>query len=296
MENFELCLIRTSFVSKFYKSWLIFYRLGLCNHDVRNKIIHESFCPWKTEEAGNHWNYLKMFGNCQAGEMGDLEEGQRELFGMFEFWKKTTLLADEFEVFQTSSMGLGVRVIEQASQSSVRFRPLSLYALHGFLEVIPQTLFEELRSFGHSSLYKSYDRNTRKWIFSILFGPLSLANSESGNSIGFCGMDSQLRTLVWRLTYLHGFMLSEDSNSATLIDAFQCEYYDEELQDVITSEVKPKRLKYGAVVPLRIDQGNALARRRSFFLRIIMRYNKPEDEVNIVYEPGQEIFIDYDYV
>ena len=62
MENFELCLIRTSFVSKFYKSWLIFYILGLCNHDERNKIMLKSFYPWKSEEAGgNNWNYLNSF-------------------------------------------------------------------------------------------------------------------------------------------------------------------------------------------------------------------------------------------
>jgi hypothetical protein len=115
---------------------------------------------------------------------------------MFEFWKKATLLAEKFEVCNTSSMGLGVRVLEQASQSKVFFRPLSLHALHGFLEVILRSLFEEMRSFGHSSLYKFYDRTTRKWVFSILFGPLSLVNSKFGNSIGFCGMDTQLRTMV----------------------------------------------------------------------------------------------------
>ena len=138
--------------------------------------------------------------------------------------------------------------------------------MHGFLEVIPESLFEELRSFGHSSLYKFYDRTTRKWVFSILFGPLSIVNSKSGNSIGFCGIDTQLRTMVWRLTYSYGFMLSGDNSSAFLVDSFQCEYQDEELEDLVTtSDLKPKRLKYGAVVPARIDQGKALVRRRSFF-------------------------------
>ena len=95
--------------------------------------------------------------------------------GMFEFRKKATLFADEFEVFNTPSMGLGVRVIiEQASQSAVFFRPLSLHALHVFLEVIPESLFEELRSIGHKSLYETYDRTSRKWVFSILLGSLSL--------------------------------------------------------------------------------------------------------------------------
>ncbi len=79
---------------------------------------------------------------------------RREKGSMFEFRKKATLFADdEFEVFNTPSIGLGVRVIiEQASQSAVFFRPLSLHALHVFLEVIPESLFEELRSIGHKSL------------------------------------------------------------------------------------------------------------------------------------------------
>ena len=223
MENYERCLIRTVFVSKFYNSWLIFYRLGICNPDVRNKIMHESICPGILEDGEQNWNYLRTFDNCQAGEFGSVEEGQR----VFELWKKATLLAEEFEVFNTPSIGLGVRVLEQASQSKVFFRPLSLHALHGFLEVIPESLFEELRSFGHSSLYKFYDGTTRKWVFSILFGPLSIVNSKSGNSIGFCGIDTQLRTMVWRLTYSYGFMLNGDNSSAFLVDSFQCgEYQD----------------------------------------------------------------------
>ena len=237
-----------------------------------------------------------MYSNCQAGEFISIEERERELFSMFEYWKSSTLFADEFEVFNTPSMGLGVRIIEQDSQSVVFFRPLSLHALHGFLEVIPESLFEELNSLGHKSLYKTYDRTSRKWVFSILFGPLSLVNSKSNNSIGFSGQDSQLRTLIWRLTYSFGVLTSGSNDSNHVVDKFRCEYFDEDLEDVITSELKPKRLKYGAVVPVRIDGGDRLARRRSYFLRIVMRHKKPEEEVNIVYYPGQEIFIDYDIV
>ena len=295
MEDYERCLIGTLYVSKFYKSWLIFYKLGLCNTDVRNKIKYEYFCPWNSGD-GENWNYLSMYGNCQAGEFSSIEERERELFSMFEYWKKTTLFADEFEVFNTPSMGLGVRVIEQDSQSAVFFRPLALHALHGFLEVIPESLFDELRTLGHQSLYKTYDRSSRKWVFSILFGPLSLVNSEANNSIGFSGLDTELRTLIWRVTYSLGILTGGSMDSVHVVDNLRCEYFDEDLQDVLTSELKPKRLKYGAVVPVKIDRGDRLARRRSYFLRIVMRHKKPEDEVNIVYSPGQEIFIDYDVI
>ena len=253
--------------------------------------------PW-TSELDDKWNFLRSCNYHQAGEIGSIDEGKRELDGMFEYWKKTVLCAEEIEVFNTATMGLGVRVSEQLYKSSIFFRPLSLHALHGFLEVIPESLFDELRNCGNNSLYKFYDRSSRKWVYSILFGPLSLVNSkQNGNGIGFCGLDTQLRTLVWRLTYSHGLMLFGENNDAVhLVDSFECEYYDEDEDDVYTSEKKPRRLKYGAVVPVRIDQGNSLACKRSFFLRIVMRHKKPEEEVNIMYLPGQEIFIDYDYV
>ena len=204
-----------------------------------------------------NWNCLPWLLN-QVGENGNVEEGKRELHGMFQYWKRSTLLVEEFEVFDTVHMGLGVRVT-RSGDALLFFRPLSLHALHGFLEVIPESLLEVLRTRGHNSLYKFYDRTTRKWVFSILFGPLSLVNKKSGNSIGFCEMDTQLRTMVLRLTYSYGFMLNGDNSSAFLVDSFQCEYQDEELEDLVTtSDLKPKRLKYGAVVPV---QGNALARK-----------------------------------
>ncbi len=153
--------------------------------------------------------------------------------------------------------------------------------MHGFLDVIPESLFVELRSIGHKSLYKTYDRTSRKLVFSILFGPLSLVNSKSDNSIGFSGLDSQLRTLMWRVTYSFGLLTGGSMDSVHVVDKLRCEYFDEDLEDVITSELKPKRMKYGDVVPVRID-----ARRRSYFFRIVMRHKKPE----------QEIFIDYDIV
>ena len=256
MEDYERCLIGTLYVSKFYKSWLIFYKLGLCNTDVRNKLKYEYFCPWNSAD-GENWNYLSIYGNCQAGDCSSIEESERELFSMFDYWKKATLLADEFEVFDTLSMGLGVRVTEQASQSAVFFRPLSLHALHGFLEVIPESLFDQLRTIGHQSLYKTYDRSSRKWVFSILFGPLSLVNSKPDNSIGFSGLDTQLRTLIWRVTYSFGMLTSGRMDSVHVVDKLLCEYFDEDLEDVITSELKPKRLKYGAVVPAHLGPSSS---------------------------------------
>ena len=91
---------------------------------------------------------------------------------------------------------------------------------------------------------------------------------------------------MWRVTYLFGLLTSGSIvDSVNVVDKLRCEYFDEDLENVITSELKPKRIKYGAVVPVRIDGGNSIARRRSYFLRIVMRHKKLEEKVNIVYSP-----------
>jgi hypothetical protein len=202
-KDYEYGLLNTFSVSKFYKSWLIFYRCGLIDVEVRGKIKFEGYMPWNNVDPGN-WNYYPWFIN-QVGDNNNVEEGKRELRGMFFlYWKRSTLWAEEFEVFDTLSMGLGIRAKITSEESLLFFRPLSLHALHGFLEVVPQSLFEELRRIGHNSLYKFYERSLRKWVFAILFGPLSLVNSRECNGIGFCGKDTELRTLVWELTFSWG--------------------------------------------------------------------------------------------
>jgi len=137
-KDYEIGLLNTCSVSKFYKSWLIFYRCGLVDVEVRGRIKFEGYMPWNDVDNGN-WNYFRWFIN-QLGDNSNFEEGKRELHGMFLYWKRSTLLAEEFEVFDTLSMGLGIRT-KITSDSLLFFRPLSLHALHGFLEVVPSTVF-----------------------------------------------------------------------------------------------------------------------------------------------------------
>ena len=290
--DYELSLLHTSSVSKFYKSWLIFYRFGLVDAEVRGRIQFEGYMPWSNVNPGN-WNSMPWLLH-QVGENGNLEEGKRELHGMFQYWKRSTLWAEEFEVFDTVHMGLGVRVTRSGG-ASLLFRPLSLHSLHGFLEVIPESLFGVLRNCGHNSLYKFYDRSTRKWVFAILFGPLSIVNSRTGIGIGFCGIDAQLRTLVWELSFSWGLLFCDKSRVVSEVDTFECRYYDSDKDDVITKDVIPPRLKYGAVTRVNSNDGNSICRKRYYFLRVVMRHEKIEEELNIGYSNNEEVFIDYDF-
>ena len=80
--DYELSLLHTSSVSKFYKSWLIFYRFGLVDAEVRGRIQFEGYMPWSNVNPGN-WNSMPWLLH-QVGENGNLEEGKRELHGMFQ--------------------------------------------------------------------------------------------------------------------------------------------------------------------------------------------------------------------
>jgi len=292
LTDYELSLLHTCSVSKFYKSWLIFYRFGLVDAEVRDKIKFDGYIPWSNVNPGN-WNCMPWLLN-QVGENGNVEEGKRELHGMFQYWKRSTLCAEEFEVFDTVHMGLGVTVT-RSGDALLFFRPLSLHALHGFLEVIPESLIAVLRNRGHNSLYKFYDRATRKWVFAILFGPLSVVNSRNGIGIGFCGIDFQLRTLVWEISFSWGLLFCHKSRVVSEVDAFQCRYYDSDEEDVITKDVIPPRVRYGAVTRVNSTDGNSICRKRFYLLRVVMRHEKIEEEENIGYSNNEEVFIDYDF-
>ncbi len=56
----------------------------------------EGESPWESDTSGK-WNYLRTYGIEQDGEFGGIVEGENELFCMFEYWRRTTLWADEFE-------------------------------------------------------------------------------------------------------------------------------------------------------------------------------------------------------
>ncbi len=67
-KDYEYGLLNTFSVSKFYKSWLIFYRCGLVDVEVRGKIKFEGYMPWNNVDPGN-WNYYPWFIN-QIGDNG----------------------------------------------------------------------------------------------------------------------------------------------------------------------------------------------------------------------------------
>ena len=83
LTDYELSLLHTCSVNKFYKSWLIFYRFGLVDAEVTDKIKFDGYIPWSNVNPGN-WNCMPWLLN-QVGENGNFEEEKRELHGMFQY-------------------------------------------------------------------------------------------------------------------------------------------------------------------------------------------------------------------
>ena len=51
--------------------------------------------PWSSNVNPGNWNCMPWLLN-KVGKNGNVEEGKRELHGMFQYWKRSTLLAEEF--------------------------------------------------------------------------------------------------------------------------------------------------------------------------------------------------------
>jgi len=109
-------------------------------------------------------------------------------------------------------------------------------------------------------------------------------------------MDTELRTLVWELTFSWGLLFCDKSGLVSEVESFQCRYYDSDAEDVMTEEIVPPRLKYGTVMRVDSADGNSIVRKRSYVYRVVMRHKKPEEEVNIAYFNDEEVLIDYDFL
>lgn len=83
-----------------------------------------------------------------------------------------------FEIVETVHMGLGIRMTEFCS-----FYELG-EALVGVLEPISFAFFNRLHGDGYQSLYEFVD-DQEETIFSVLFGPLCLCNSQFDAPVGF---------------------------------------------------------------------------------------------------------------
>ena len=88
-KDYEYGLLNTFSVSKFYKSWLIFYRCGLVDVEVRGKIKFEGYMPWNNVDPGN-WNYYPWFIN----QIGDNNNNQSFLY------QEKTNLSNKFHILE----------------------------------------------------------------------------------------------------------------------------------------------------------------------------------------------------
>ena len=246
--EYELSLFNTRWISNFFRSWLVFYRFGLVDNVMRHLIEFEGITPWNDDFPPHYWDFDLIPKPMKGGEIRNSSEGSIEWKKFFRYWALYVLDSEEFEVFDTSdttSMGLGIRCRPQDNNQPLPFRALSFHSLHGFLEIIPEELlFYHLNSVGYPSLYRFFDSSSRSWIYSILFGPLALVNSKSGNfPVGFHHIeDNTGESYVWRLDYSYGRMESCRGSMDTLhwhvneVHHCSCTGYDSEEEECLTVE------------------------------------------------------------
>ena len=128
--SYEMSLIHTIGISKIYKSWIIWYRFGLVNDVMRDLIENFDYTPWENEDSVigingipyRPWGF-HLFPDTRllSGELSNSLEGKFEWKGMFRYWKNICLSSEEFEIFSTDDMGLGVRARVQENNLPLPF-------------------------------------------------------------------------------------------------------------------------------------------------------------------------------
>ena len=134
----ELRLLEDLTVPNYYKTYKIMYRLGWKNSEMRAEMA-SGYKPWRTFPITDGWLMDDVY--CRPGpENLPLSEARYEWLQWFEFWWSQVQNADNFEIFDTRNIGLGIRTVRSCSFQSMAEE------LQGFLHVIPYPLFAFLKS------------------------------------------------------------------------------------------------------------------------------------------------------
>ena len=164
------------------KSWIIFKQFGLDNAYIRHKLCNENFQPWLHHAQYPEWKI----------------EGDENVNIYYEMWCKLTFESIYTEIYDTVSMGLGVR----AKGNNVTLDNI-LSDLPGMLEYITQDMWNELVKLQYPSLYMYQDIENgdidSDITYCILYGPLSLVNHNESSEVGFAHYDNIMNTLLWQM-------------------------------------------------------------------------------------------------
>jgi len=178
-------------VSNFAKSWVIFKAFGLCDNEMRARIL-SGYKPWRLADQFNAFSFNPQF-NSEVSVALSRTEQIEEWKCFMDRWALVTLFSNVFEVINTENMGLGI-----AAKYPCNSYQLSR-VLHGFLEFMDLATFNRLANYRYNSLYQYRDEDDVDH-YCVLFGPLSLVNSANVPT-HFSNTDENGRDILWRLCY-----------------------------------------------------------------------------------------------
>ncbi len=148
-------------LSLFAKSWVVFYCVGLVDHETRRRMEVFFAAPWDGLCA-DQWFPLRSLS----------AEEKKKWRAFFALWSEMTLNAKSFSVTHSPSSGFGICARFSNQFSRVNSDSLSR-DLKGFADPISKEIVERLAKLG----WKSCMTDGGKYYF--LYGPLSLVNEET---------------------------------------------------------------------------------------------------------------------
>jgi len=175
----------------------------------------------------------------------------------------------------------------------------------GFLEFIPRAHFKHLQKLHYKSLYSFEFEDPedgtaalKKPYYFILFGPLSLCNSNDDINVSFFNFDDRDGSLlIWKSTLL--MAAEETENDVETCTAFEsCDRF--RIADAIRAPNAETYVTFGISAMRALKKvfktvGSDTNKREKveFFVKVILHHRSRAAFEGLVYEADEEIFVKY---
>jgi len=280
--EYDRILYCSTNVDNWHRSWIVFKYFILYDDDLRH-MVSGGFTPWLLAGSSAFsfsFPWCSMFR--PVAEMS-LDSMIDEWNSMFQKWVDITLLSPFFEVFRTTNCGLGIRSKQR----------LPLYALAdqvpGFVHSVEMVeTFANLQLLHHISLIRLPDSEGRPYD-GVLYGPLSLINSERGSRLQFSNLHPSGGILYWNFLYTWGIRNFFVEDGIEMMVPFST------LALSPSDDVEFQPLAEFSVIEDEATDTNSTLK-FAMIRRVIIECLTIEDWRNVSFAAGDEIFIDYDFI
>lgn len=251
---------------------------GMKFHDLR---------PWRHLNTfpQEPWGYHPYFTKPEPNTLFE-SDAVREWDLLMDNWMDVCFNSDHFEIVVTLDMGLGIRSTRESSFSDIS------EDLFGFLEIIQFGTFTTLFNRQYPSLYE-FEDDQDDLQFAVLYGPLSLCNSQADNSVGFEHFHINGMDLLTRVSFRFGVIIEEFDESEDIMEITQNVHsleFDVKYYNAVTESHIPFHTTDRSIAG-QIDMSNELMVK--WFHRVRIALRPSQDEHDTFYLPGQDVCVYY---